>query len=124
MISLRELLGDYDRAFKGQSVAGFPMLTVVDNFRVFEGNLVRDAVPLYTLVGNKLFKGLAVSGRPLATLSGDRIFLGTSVAGYPLARIKGNLVFKGGDVMGKPIATVPSGNRNALLAAAYHALQR
>lgn len=122
MISLVELLGDYDRAFKGTSVAGFPILTVVDNFRVFEGNLVRDAVPLYTIVGNKLFKGLAVSGRPLATLSDDRIFLGTSVAGMPAARIKGNLVFKGADYMGRPLATVPSGNRKTLLAAAFHAL--
>ena len=124
MISLLELLGDYDRAYKGTSVAGFPLLTVVDNFRVFEGNLVRDAVPLYTIVGNKLFKGLAVSGRPLATLSGDRIFLGTTVAGYPAATIKGRLALKGAEVAGRPIATVPSGNRNTLLAAAYHALHK
>lgn len=122
MISLMEVLGDYDKAFKGTSVSGYPLLTVVDDFRVFKGVNVRDAIPLYTIVGNRLFKRLQVSGAPLATLSGDKIFRGWNVGGMPIARIKGRIAIKGTALMGPALVTVPSQNIKTLLAAAYHVL--
>jgi hypothetical protein len=118
-----ELLSDYDRAFKGMSQAGDPLLTVVDNFRVFRGASVRSATPLYTISGNKLFKGLAVSGMPLATFVGDLIFHGNQVSGAPLARMKKTFSLKGTDTMGTPIVTVPSGNIATLFASTYHAIK-
>lgn len=123
MILLRELLGDYDRAYLGTAVAGHPFITVVDNFRVFKGASVRSAVPLYSIRGNKLFKGLAVSGAPVATLVGDLMFLGWDVNGVPLARLKNRMSFKGISFAGAPIVTVPSGNVHTLFAATYHALK-
>lgn len=121
MILLRELLGDYDLAFKGAATAGAPFLTVVDNFRVFKGKDIR-GVPLYTIVDNKLFKGMATAGRPLATLSGDKLFLGTQVAGAPAAMLKRTISIKGISSMGPALVTVPSGNIKTLFAATYHAL--
>jgi hypothetical protein len=121
MILLRELLGDYDVAFKGAATAGAPLITVVDNFRVFKGHSVRGS-PLYTIVGNKLFKGMAVSGRPLATISGNMMFLGTQVAGAPAAIFKDRLSVKGVSGLGPALVTVPSKNRKTLFAATYHIL--
>lgn len=123
MILLKELLSDYDRAFKGAARAGYPLVTVVDNFRVFKGDKVRDAVPLYSVRGNKLFKGLAVSGAPLATLVGDLMFLGWQVNGAPIARLKQDFSLRGISFSGAPIVTVPSGNPATLFAATYHALR-
>lgn len=122
MISLVEVLSNYDRAFKGIAVSGYPLVTVVDDFRVFKGANVRDAVPLYTIVGNRLFKGLQVSGAPIATLSGDRIFKGWNVAGMPIARMKGRVSIKGTALAGPALVTVPSKNIKTLFAATYHAL--
>lgn len=121
MILLRELLGDYDLAFKGASVSGAPLITVVDNFRVFKGSDVR-GTPLYTIVDNKLFKGMATSGRPLATISGNKMFLGTQVAGAPSAIFKDRLSVKGVSGLGPALVTVPSKNIKTLFAATYHAL--
>lgn len=121
MILLRELLGDYDLAFKGAATSGSPLISVVDNFRVFRGNDLR-GVPLYTIVDNKLFKGMATAGRPLATISGNKMFLGTQVAGAPSAIFKGRISIKGISSLGPAIVTVPSGNIKTLLAATYHAL--
>jgi hypothetical protein len=123
MILLRELLSDYDRAYKGMAVSGAPLITVVDNYRVFKGALVRSGSPLYTIAGNKLFKGLSVSGMPLATFVGDLIFAGNKVSGAPLARMKKNFSLKGISVSGSPIVTVPSGNIATLFAATYHMLR-
>lgn len=123
MILLKELLSDYDRAFKGASRAGAPMITVVDNFRVYAGAATRAAVPLYTIKGNKLFKGLATSGAPLATLVGDLMFLGWSISGAPMARLKRDISIKGASTMGSAITTVPSGNVATLFAATYHVLR-
>lgn len=121
MILLKELLSDYDLAFKGAAVSGAPFITVVDNFRVFKGKETR-GVPLYTIVDNKLFKGMATSGRPLATLSGNKMFLGTQVAGAPSAILKDRLSVKGISGMGPALVTVPSKNIKTLFAATYHAL--
>jgi hypothetical protein len=123
MILLSETLSDYDRAYKGAARAGSPLLTVVDDFRVFQGAKTRDAVPLYSIRGNKLFKGLAVSGMPLATLVGDLIFQGAQVSGAPIARLKGDIALRGISFSGAAIVTVPSRNVNTLFAAAYHALR-
>ena len=123
MILLKELLSDYDRGFKGAARAGSPMITVVDNFRVFEGSATRAAVPLYTIKGNKLFKGLATAGAPLATLVGDLMFPGWHVSGAPMARLKREISIKGAATMGPAVATAPSGNVATLFAATYHALK-
>lgn len=123
MILLSELLSDYDRAFTGMARSGYPLITVVDNFRVFKGATTRSATPLYTIKGNKLFAGLATSGAPLATLVGDLIFLGWTNRGVPLARLKGDRSFKGITFSGSPLVTVPSGNVHTLFAATYHALR-
>lgn len=121
MILLRELLGDYDLAFKGAASSGAPLITVVDNFRVFKGNNLR-GVPLYSIVDNKLFKGMATAGRPLATIVGDKMFLGTQMAGAPSAIFKSKISIKGVATMGPALVTVPSGNIKTLFAATYHAL--
>jgi len=121
MILLREVLSDYDLAFKGAATSGAPLITVVDNFRVFKGNDIR-GTPLYTIVDNKLFKGMATAGRPLATLSGNKMFLGTQVAGAPSAILKDRLSVKGISGMGPALVTVPSKNIKTLFAATYHAL--
>lgn len=122
MILLRELLSDYDRAFKGAARAGYPLVTVVDNFRVYAGSNVRGA-PLYTVQGNKLFQGSSVSGAPLATLVGDLVFSGWQVSGAPIARLKRDISLRGISSAGTPIVTVPSGNTTTLFAATYHALR-
>jgi hypothetical protein len=96
---------------------------VVDNYRVFKGALVRSGTPLYTVSGNKLFKGLSVSGMPLATFVGDLIFLKNQISGAPLARMKKTFSVKGIAVSGSPIVTVPSGNIATLFAATYHMLR-
>lgn len=122
MILLKELLSDYDRAFKGTARAGSPFITVVDNLRVFSGNNVR-GVPLYSVQGNKLFRGMSVAGAPLATLVGDLMFLGWQINGAPMARLKRDISLRGISFSGAPIATVPSGNPVTLFAATYHALR-
>ncbi len=123
MIPLKKLIFGVKRdlVFKGAAVSGLPMLTLVDDFRVYEAQNLA-GVPLYTVVGNKLFKGLAVSGRPIATVIGDLIFRGSDVAGMPIARIKGDRVYKGATFAGAPLATSPTKNVSVLLAAAYHLL--
>jgi hypothetical protein len=123
MILLRELLGKRDLAFKGTAQAGHPLITVVDDFRVYVGASLMGA-PTYTIVGNKLFANNSVAGVPLATLVGDLVFRGYSVAGLPVARLVGSRSFLGPTVSGSPLVTVPSGNVSTLFAATYHVLQR
>jgi hypothetical protein len=123
MILLRELLSKRDVAFQGTSVAGYPLVTVTDDFRVYVGASLMGA-PVYTIVGNKLFAGNSVAGTPLATVIGDLVFKGYSVAGLPIARLQGTYSFRGPAVAGSPLVTVPSRNTGTLLAATYHMLQR
>lgn len=114
--------GARDLAFREMSPSGYPLITVGDAGRVFEGASVSGA-PLYTVVGNRLFKGAAVSGIPLATLSNGRIFRGQAVSGRPIATLRGTHAFKGQAPSGSPLVTVPSGDRVTLFAAAYHSLR-
>lgn len=128
MILLRTLLtegSNVDRAFKGPSRAGSALLTVVDNYRVYKGNNIytsKSSLPLYTLVGNRLFKGSATSGSPLANLSGTKVFKSNNVYGVPLATIVDEVAFGGANLRGLPLVTVPGGNPLALMAAVYYVL--
>lgn len=127
MIRLSYLLEgmNIDRAYKGTSLGGSAILTLVDNFRVYKGSNIytaKGSLPIYTVVKNNLFKGDKIGGSPIANLSGNKIFKGNAVYGIPLATIKGNVAFKGNDVGGLPLVTVPTGNPFALMAAVYHTL--
>lgn len=121
MISLKDLLFEQDRAYQGVTTVGVPTITVTGNSKVYSGRAVRGA-PLYTIVGNKLFKGNTISGVPLATLVGDLVFRGIQITGSPIARLKGIRSYKGVTQSGYPLVTVPSGNIQTLFAATYHTL--
>jgi hypothetical protein len=128
MISLKALLMEgmgIDRAFKGTARGGAAVLTVVDNFRVYKGSNIytaKGSLPIYTIVGNKLFKGDKIAGVPIANLSGNKVFKGSNVYGMPIATIVRDTAFKGMALGGLPLVTVPSGNPLALMVAAYHIL--
>ena len=128
MISLKALLLEgmgIDRAFKGTSRGGSAMLTIVDTYRVYKGNNIYTAkgnLPLYTIIGNKLFKGDKIAGSPIANLYGNKVFKGNDVYGLPLATIEGEVAFKGTAIRGLPLVTVPGGDPRSVMAAVYHAL--
>lgn len=128
MILLKQLLTEgmgIDRAFKGTARGGSALLTVVDNYRVYKGSSIytaKGSLPIYTLVGNRLFKGDKIAGAPIANLSGNKVFKGSNVYGMPLATISREVAFKGMTLGGLPLVTVPGGNPLALMVAAYHVL--
>jgi hypothetical protein len=128
MISLKQLLLEgmqLDKAFKGTSRGGAPILTVVDSYRVYKGSNIytsRSSLPLYTIIGNKMFKGDKIAGSPIASLSGNKIFKGYQIYGMPLATITGEMAFKGMALGGLPLVTVPGGSPHALMAAVYYTL--
>lgn len=109
-------------AFPGISPSGYPVLTVNQEGRVFQGAAI-SGHPLYTVVGKHLFEGIAISGSPLATLVGERIFPGISISGSPMATLVGTHAFAGQAPSGSPLVTVPSGDRITLFAAAYHTVR-
>lgn len=128
MISIKALLTEgmtIDKAFKGTSRGGSPMLSVIDNYRVYKGSNIytsKSSLPIYTIIGNRLFKGDKIAGAPIANVSGNKVFRGNEVYGIPLATLDGEVAFNGMSIRGLPLVTVPGGNPRALMAAVFHVL--